>query len=101
MKHDIHYDFTLSDGVAEKLNASAHELNTHIIKPSDDDCTLLWYAWNSQASELFVRKYRDFIGELSSVRDELFAEAEEINRISRIMRIKEEEAARLATEREV
>ena len=100
MKHDIHYDFALSDGVAEQLSAAAHELNTKLIRPADDDCTLLWYAWNSQASEQYVRKYRELIGALSSVRDELFSEAEEINRISRVMRIKEEEAARLAKERE-
>ena len=101
MKHDIHYNFILSDNVAEKLTASAHDVNNRIIKPSDDDCMLLWYAWNSQAADIFVRKYKELIGEVSSVRDELLAEAEEINRISRVMRIKEEEATRLASERGV
>lgn len=101
MKHDIHYDFILSDSVAQRLNASAHELDTKIIKASGDDCTLLWYAWSSEAADILLRKYKELIRAISSVRDELLTEAEEIDRISRLMRIKEEEAVRLANERGV
>ena len=98
---DIHYDFNLSDTVSERLASSAQVINEKIIKPSDNDCTLLWYAWDSHAADIFVLKYRQFIGELSLVRDELIKQSEEIDRVSRIMHIKEEEAKRLASERRI
>lgn len=100
MKNDIRYDFNLSDSVSEELSASAQTINNQIIRTSDSDCSMLWYAWNSDASEIFVRKYRELTNELASVRDELLKEAEEIDRISRVMHIKEEEAKRLAVQRE-
>lgn len=91
----------MSDSVSEKLTACAHCIDDKTVKKSDDDCTMLWYAWNSQAADIFVHKYRQLIGELADVRDELLQEAEEIDRISRVMRIKEEEAKRIARERSV
>lgn len=97
---DIRYDFNLSDSVSQRLKASAQDIDNRIIKPSDDDCTLLWYAWNSRAADVFVHKYQQLVDELAGVRDDLLCQAEEIDRISRVMRIKEEEAVRLANERE-
>lgn len=98
MDRQINYDFNLSSSVTENLEEIAAAIENGIIRCSADDLALMSDAWQSDAAESFILKYKKLLDEIKKTENEIIAEAEEISRISRHMFLIEQEAKRIAAE---
>ena len=96
----IHYDFDLSKSSCENLNNIVRRLSQDITVPSNDMLMLLSGAWRSPRADLFADKFRSFVAEVGELNDRICEDAERIQRVSAKMYIIEQEAKRLALEKE-
>lgn len=101
MGREIKYDFALSSSVTEKLEEIASELDKKILANEEDDIRFLADAWQSDSFEEYIEKYRIFMNNVCVIRDEIYSEREQLVSISRRMYLAEEEAKRIAQQREL
>lgn len=98
MSSKIVYDFNLSKTVCDNLEEVVRNLNTCIIFTENDNLRLIANSWESQSTELYVKKYIGFVGKVKNIRNELSKEIEEIKRTSRKIYLIEQEAKKKASE---
>ena len=99
MKDEVRYDFQLSKTVCDRLDEMAQRMTTEIVAVRDDELRLFASSWRSDAADKLAGKYQLYFGELTDVRNEIAAAAEEIRRVSRRMFFIEEAAKKIATEK--
>ena len=69
----------------DRLDEMAQRMTTEIVAVRDDELRLFASSWRSDAADKLAGKYQLYFGELTDVRNEIAAAAEEIRRVSRRM----------------
>lgn len=99
MDSQIKYDFNLSSSVEGNLEEIAAAIDKGIIKCADEDITLISNAWQSDAAESFIMKYKKLLEEIKNIKNEIIDETEQIKKVSRHMFLIEQKAKQIADEK--
>jgi uncharacterized protein YukE len=100
MNTEINYDFALSNSVAKFLEEIASDIDSKIIAKLSDDSACIASAWQSDAGEKFLEKYKSLVDELKITEEKILCEVEEIEKISRHMFLIEEKSKEIAAGKE-
>lgn len=96
MNDKISYDFSLSTSVKKNLENCAAYIDKIIINNLNSQSQLLSDSWQSDSATAFLGKCALLLEEITKIRDEIYFESEQIEKISRHIASIEEEAKKAA-----
>lgn len=99
MTERIDYTFQLSTVVCEKLDEISFLLRQNTENAEKDNLLLLKEAWKSEASDLFEKKYLEYLSVQREIIREIEREAENVRGISRRLYLIEEAAKKAMSEK--
>lgn len=98
MSKQIVYDFTLAQRSADKLDSISEEISKLIGDRLDNELGDIKSYWNGEASERFLGGIESVSKEIEKIEKDLIIQSEKIRRVSRHMRLIEEEAELISKE---
>lgn len=88
----IDYDFLLSASAKKNLENAAAYIDKNVINNLYSQSQLLSESWQSDSATAYFNKCTLLLEEIAKIRDEIYYEAEQIEKVSRYIASIEEEA---------
>ncbi len=92
MSCQINYDFALSAQISAELKDIAEELKSNTFSLTSDYLTLFSKACNIESSKTFFKKFNLLSDNFKKIYNDVMAQAEEIEKVSRHMLLIEKSA---------